>query len=187
MNKVIIISAPSGAGKTTIVRHLLTNDERIMFSVSATSREQRSYEKDGFDYYFLQPADFKSKIENMEFLEWEEVYNGTFYGTLKEEVERVFKLNKVVIFDVDVIGGLNLKHYFKNKALAIFINPPSINVLEQRLRLRSTETEEKLNERVNKAKEEMKFAPQFDLVIDNFELETAFKNTQSAVNAFLEG
>ncbi|MFN6083130.1 MAG: guanylate kinase, partial [Bacteroidota bacterium] len=151
MNKAIIFCAPSGSGKTTIVKHLLSIDERLAFSVSACTRKQRANEVHGRDYYFLTHDDFKQKITNNEFLEYEEVYGGNYYGTLKSEVERIWAQNRAVLFDVDVEGGLNIKKYFGNNALAVFVKPPDVDTLEKRLRERSTETEETLRIRIDKA------------------------------------
>ena len=149
--KLIIFSAPSGSGKTTIVKHLLRKIPGLNFSVSATSREPRAGESDGKDYYFLSEAAFRNKIRNNEFLEWEEVYPGIFYGTMKSEVERIRNEGKHVVFDVDVVGGLNIKKYYGDEALAVFIRPPSVEELRKRLQTRSTEPEEKINMRVTKA------------------------------------
>jgi guanylate kinase len=160
--KLIIFSAPSGAGKTTIVRHLLEKNLNLEFSVSATSRAPRPNETNGKDYYFLTEKEFKQKIENNEFLEWEEVYKGIYYGSLKSEVERIRNLGKNVIFDVDVVGGLNIKKFYGDEALAIFVQPPSVEELRKRLISRSTETEEKIQMRIAKAEHELSFAKQFD-------------------------
>ena len=183
--KLIIVSAPSGAGKTTIVRHLLSLPIAVAFSVSATSRSPRNGELDGKDYYFLSNDDFKEKVANNEFLEWEEVYPGTCYGTLKSEVDRIWNDGKSVIFDVDVIGGLNIKNIFGDKALAIFVQPPSVETLRQRLRGRSTETEEKINMRIAKAEYELEFANRFDVVLINDKLEVALSEAESLVRNFL--
>jgi len=162
--KCVIFSAPSGAGKTTIVHNLLAEELGLEFSISACSRSPRPNEKDGVDYYFLGQDEFKRRIQNNEFVEWEEVYTNNFYGTLKSEMERIWEQGKVVIFDVDVIGGLNLKKEFKEDALAIFVKPPSYEELEKRLRGRSTETEEKIKQRMDKAQNELMFADDFDVV-----------------------
>jgi len=185
-NKLIIVSAPSGAGKTTIVRHLLSLPLPLAFSVSATSRAPRTGEVNGRDYYFLSTEAFRQKIEAGEFLEWEEVYPGTYYGTLKSEVERIWNDGKSVVFDVDVVGGLNIKKAYGDKALAIFIQPPSVEVLRQRLRNRSTESEEKIATRIAKAEYELSFAPQFDLVLINNILEEALTEAERVVKNFLE-
>lgn len=183
--KIIIVSAPSGAGKTTTVKHLLQQNFGLEFSVSATSRQPRPGETNGKDYYFIPESEFRQKIENREFLEWEEVYEGNLYGTLKSEVIRILNLGKSVIFDVDVVGGLNIKKFYGNDALAIFITPPSVEELEKRLKKRSTETEEKINTRIAKAKKEMEFAGQFDVIIVNDVLSTALADAEKAVARFL--
>src|SRR3990170_568219 len=170
--KAIIFSAPSGSGKTTIVKHLLKRNSDLGFSISASTRDKRGRtEQNGKDYYFLTPADFKKKIDNNEFVEWEEVYEGNFYGTLKSEIDRIWKSGKNVIFDVDVKGGLNLKRYFGDKALAIFVKVPSIEVLKDRLHDRGTETEESLSRRLFKAEFEMGFSDKFDVVLENENLD----------------
>ena len=172
--KLIIFSAPSGAGKTTLVHYLLSKPElKLAFSVSATSRAKRPNETDGKDYYFLTAEAFKARIENGDFLEWEEVYTDQFYGTLHSEIDRIHAEGKHVMFDVDVVGGLNIKKQFGNDALAVFVKPPSIEELEKRLRNRSTESEESLQKRVGKAAQEMEYANQFDVVLVNDDLETA--------------
>lgn len=183
--KIIIVSAPSGAGKTTTVKHLLQQNLGLEFSVSATSRQPRPGEINGKDYHFIPESEFRQKIENREFLEWEEVYEGNLYGTLKSEVNRILNLGKSVIFDVDVVGGLNIKKFYGNDALAIFITPPSVEELEKRLKKRSTETEEKINTRIAKAKKEMEFAGQFDVIIVNDVLSTALADAEKAVARFL--
>jgi len=183
--KIIIVSAPSGAGKTTIVRHLLSLPIPLAFSVSATSRAPRSGEVDGLDYYFLLADTFRQKIEAKEFLEWEEVYPGTYYGTLKSEVERIWNEGKSVVFDVDVIGGLNIKKIYGDKALAIFVQPPSVEVLRQRLCNRSTESEDKIATRIAKAEYELSFAPQFDVVLINDKLQAAVAEAGCLVEEFL--
>lgn len=184
--KLIIFSAPSGAGKTTIVRHLLKVFPQLEFSVSASSRPMRHYETHGVDYYFLSVEEFKQKIYNEEFIEWEEVYKDTFYGTLKIEVERIWKKGMHVIFDVDVVGGLHLKNQFKDKALAIFVMPPSIQHLEMRLKSRETETPESIARRIGKAENELKTADLFDKIILNDSLEHAFSEAEKDVAEFLE-
>lgn len=183
--KAIIFSAPSGAGKTTIVRHLLSVFDCLAFSVSATSREKRSYEVDGQDYHFLSACEFRKKIDDNAFVEWEEVYPDHFYGTLKSEIESKWAQGKTVVFDVDVIGGLNLKKYFGDNGLAVFVDPTSIEELEKRLKGRKSETEEKINMRISKAKKEMAFANQFDLILKNDTLELAKQNAEQAVKDFL--
>lgn len=183
--KCIIFSAPSGAGKTTIVHHLLTKFPNLAFSVSACSREARPNEKDGIDYYFLGIEGFKQKIEADAFVEWEEVYTNNFYGTLKSELEKIWAEGKTVLFDVDVVGGLNLKRILKDDALAVFVQAPSIEVLEERLRYRSTETEEKIQMRVAKAKQELEFAKDFDAILVNIDLKDAFDEAEALVNGFI--
>jgi guanylate kinase len=183
--KLIIFSAPSGAGKTTIVRHLLDRKLNLEFSVSATSRAPRPNETNGKDYYFLTEKEFKRKIENNEFLEWEEVYNGVYYGSLKSEVERIRNLGKNVIFDVDVVGGLNIKKFYDDEALAIFVQPPSVEELRKRLISRSTETEEKIQMRIAKAEHELSFAKQFDKLVTNNDLEQACREAEELIREFL--
>ena len=165
--KCVIFSAPSGAGKTTIVHHLLNQNIGLEFSVSACSRDPRPNEVDGKDYHFLGVDGFKNNIEAGAFVEWEEVYTNNFYGTLKSEIERIWSHGKAVIFDVDVIGGLNIKRIFGEQAIAIFVQPPSYDELESRLRGRSTETEEKIQQRMAKAKNELGFAKDFDCILVN--------------------
>lgn len=183
--KCVIFSAPSGAGKTTIVRHLLNKDPRLAFSVSACSREPRGNEQDGKDYHFLGLEGFRQKIEEEAFVEWEEVYTNNYYGTLKSEIERIWAAGKTVIFDVDVVGGLNLKKQFGAQALAIFVQPPSIEELENRLRSRSTETEEKILQRMSKAKQELAHAVGFDVMLHNIHLDQACAEAEVLVNQFL--
>lgn len=183
--KALIFSAPSGSGKTTIVKHLLKNNPDLGFSISASTRDKRGRtEQDGKDYYFLTPEDFKKKIDGDEFIEWEEVYAGNFYGTLKTEIERIWQEGRNVIFDVDVKGGINLKKYFGNKALAVFVKVPSIEVLKERLKERGTETEESLSRRIFKAKFEMTFQDKFDVVLVNEELDKSLQEAQRLYNAF---
>lgn len=183
--KCVIFSAPSGAGKTTIVQHLLKQNLGLEFSISACSRKPRSTETRGKDYYYFSIEEFKQKIQNGEFVEWEEVYQNMFYGTLKSEVERIWTNGNAVIFDVDVIGGLNLKKQFQNQALAVFVNPPSVEALEERLRFRSTESEEKLQVRLGKARQEMGKAKDFDYILNNFDLEKACDEAEKVVKDFL--
>jgi guanylate kinase len=183
--KALIFSAPSGSGKTTIVKHLLENNTDLGFSISASTRDRRGRtEKDGKDYYFLSPEEFKKKIDNNEFIEWEEVYAGNFYGTLKAEIERIWNEGRNVIFDVDVKGGINLKKYFGDRALAIFVKVPSIEILKDRLTERGTETEESLSRRLFKAKFEMSFADKFDVVLLNENLDTSLKEAQKLYDQF---
>ena len=184
--KLVIFSAPSGAGKTTIVRHLLTERNDLKFSVSATSRAPRAGETNGKDYYFISVEEFRKKIDNNEFLEWEEVYPGTYYGSLKSEVEENISNGWNVIFDVDVVGGLNIKNHFGKEALSIFVQPPSLSVLEQRLRFRSTETEEKIRTRLEKAATELSFAAHFDVIIINDRLDHALNEARKIVSGFLD-
>ena len=184
--KSIIFSAPSGAGKTTIVHHLLSKDFGLEFSIYACSRAPRSHEVDGKDYYFLDVETFKKKIEEDAFVEWEEVYSDNFYGTLKSEMQRIWSKGKTVIFDVDVVGGLNLKKEFKDDAMAIFVQPPSFEELENRLRGRSTETEDKIRQRMEKAAKELAFAEEFDHVLVNDNLLEAFKKAEELVKDFLK-
>ena len=184
--KAIIFSAPSGAGKTTIVRHLMgLHDLRLSFSVSATTRQMRDYEVDGKDYYFITPEEFLSRAKKGEFIEWEEVYTNQYYGTLYSEVERIWNNGGHVIFDLDVVGGLNIKKILGDKALSIFVKAPSVAVLEDRLRKRSTESPEKIEQRVSKAHQEMAFEPRFDRVIVNDELEKALQEAEVCVRHFL--
>ncbi len=184
--KLIIFSAPSGAGKTTIVKHLLQQNLGLEFSISATSRGMRHTETNGKDYYFLTSDEFRKKIENDEFLEWEEVYSGTFYGTLKSEVERIRNNGKHVIFDVDVVGGCNIKKYYGDEALAIFVQPPSVEELRNRLVCRSTDAPEVIEKRVAKAEYELTFADKFDVILVNNELETACKKAEQLVLEFIK-
>ena len=185
--KLIVFSAPSGSGKTTIVRHLLKQEPfNLAFSVSATSRDPRGFEKDGEDYYFISLREFKDNIKADAFLEWEEVYRDNFYGTLKSEIERIWKLKKHVIFDIDVVGGLRIKNKYPKETLAVFVKPPSVDELKIRLKKRSTESEDKINMRIAKASVELATAPQFDKIIKNYELETALKEADHLVRNFLE-
>ena len=184
--KAIIFSAPSGAGKTTIVHYLLGKFPNLSFSISATSREQRGSEINGTDYYFLEPEDFKTKIKNEELLEWEEVYPDQFYGTLKQEIERIWANEKCAIFDVDVVGGLNLKKQLGANALAVFVQPPNSIELEKRLRMRGTESDEKINMRLQKADNELAYANKFDKILINKNLGEAFFNAENLVKRFLQ-
>lgn len=183
--KLIIFSAPSGSGKTTIVKQLLARMPELAFSVSACTREQRQGEVHGRDYYFLSVEDFIKKIENDEFVEWEMVYEGRYYGTLRSEIERIWAQGKHVIFDVDVEGGLNLKERFGALALSVFVMVPSVEVLESRLRGRGSETDETLMMRLTKAVEELNYALDFDLIIRNEDLETAVNEAEKMVKQFL--
>jgi len=184
--KLIIFSAPSGSGKTTIVKHLLATNSNLGFSISACTRDKRGRtEEHGKDYYFLTPEEFKKKIDNDEFVEWEQVYPGAFYGTLKSEIERVWQTGKHVVFDVDVKGGLNIKKFYGERALAIFVKCPSMEVLEQRLRARETDTEESISNRLFKVKFEMSFEDKFDVILVNNELSEALDKAQKLVDDFI--
>ncbi len=184
--KLLVFSAPSGSGKTTIVKHLLGLDYlNLEFSVSATSRESRGDEVEGKDYYFLSLREFKDKIKNEDFLEWEEVYRDCFYGTLKSEVERIWAKGKHVIFDIDVVGGLRIKKKFPEETLAVFVKPPSVDELKIRLKKRKTESEDKINMRIAKASVELATAPQFDMIIKNHNLEVALKEAEGLVAEFV--
>ena len=184
--KLIIVCAPSGAGKTTIVRHILENIPSIEFSVSATNRKQRPNEINGHDYYFIETDDFTTKIAQGEFLEWEEVYPGTFYGTLKEEIHRIWNRGNNVIFDVDVIGGLNIRKILGSNCVALFIRPPDLDALRTRLLNRKSETLESMKTRLEKATYEMQFESSFDASVINAELEQAVKESYEHVHFFLE-
>ncbi|MBL7909638.1 MAG: guanylate kinase [Bacteroidia bacterium] len=185
--KLIIFSAPSGSGKTTLVRHILkTFPDHIEFSISATSRPKRGVEENGKDYHYLSQEEFKQKVSNNEFLEWEEVYAGTHYGTLRSEVERIWAKGKAVIFDIDVEGGLNLKNQFKQDSLAVFVMPPSIKILEERLHSRSTDSKESIARRVEKAEKELKTAELFDVFILNENLAEACAKAEELVKEFLQ-
>ncbi len=184
--KAIIFSAPSGAGKTTIVKHLLQLDLGLEFSISACSRPPRKQELDGRDYYFMSVEDFRKHITQDDFLEWEEVYRDHYYGTLKTELYRIWRKQRHVVFDVDVVGGLNLKNYFGRNALAIFVQPPSMQELEKRLRDRSTDTDDKIRNRMEKAGDEMKSAGQFDVVLVNDNLEDTLLRGEKMVRDFLD-
>jgi guanylate kinase len=185
---LIVFSAPSGSGKTTIVQHLLKHkDLNLEFSVSATSREPRSHEVHGKDYYFMSLKEFKSHIKNDDFLEWEEVYRDNFYGTLKTEVQRIWNLGKNVIFDIDVVGGLRIKKKYPDKTLAVFVKPPSVDELKIRLKKRKTESDERINMRVAKASIEMATAPQFDQTLINNDLDIALTEAHQLVKDFVDG
>jgi guanylate kinase len=183
--KAIIVSAPSGAGKTTLVKNLMAAIPRLEFSVSACSRPKRENESDGKDYYFISVETFLQKVENDEFVEWQQVYPGSYYGTLKMELDRIWKEGKVPIFDVDVVGGRNLKKFFGETALSVFIRPPSIDVLESRLRNRGTETDESLQKRLGKAAEELTFADFFDRIVVNDTIGKSSDEAIRLVNEFL--
>jgi guanylate kinase len=184
--RLIIFSAPSGAGKTTIVHRLLKSGLPLEFSVSACTREPREGEINGKDYFFISLKSFKEKIKKKDFVEWEEVYAGHFYGTLKSEIERIWKQNKSVVFDVDVAGGLNLKKQFGKKALAVFVRPPSLEILEQRLRKRGTDSGSEISIRLKKARKEMTLADKFDVILVNDDLERVVKEATEIVSGFLE-
>lgn len=183
--KVIIVSAPSGAGKTSIVKHLLQAVPGLNFSVSATTRAKRDYEAHGKDYYFFTPDEFKARLAKDEFLEWQEVYANQYYGTLKSEVERIWNEGHTVIFDVDVLGGLNIKKYFGKQALSVFVQPPTLEELRNRLLNRGTETEDSLKKRLDKAEYEISFANQFDKIVLNDDLATAQQEMIDLVQHFL--
>lgn len=183
--KLIIFSAPSGAGKTTIVKHLLKKFPQLSFSISATTRELRGDETNNKDYYFISKEDFLHKVAHQEFVEFEEVYSGTFYGTLRSEIQRIWDAGKHVIFDIDVEGGLRLKRKYEEDALAIFVQPPSLEVLKERLTGRGTDSLEKLQERFIKAEKELQYADKFDIVLKNFDLEVACAEAEKLVGDFI--
>ncbi len=185
MGKLIVISAPSGAGKTSIVHFLLGKTDALSFSVSACSRARRDNETDGIDYHFLTVDEFQKEIKEDSFLEWEEVYKNQYYGTLKSEVERIWKEGKTVIFDVDVVGGINIKKQYQKECLSIFIMPPSLAVLEERLQKRGSESKESLQKRVAKAKEEIAKRMEFDQVILNDDFEVACMETMEVIQKFI--
>lgn len=184
-SKMILITAPSGAGKTTIVRHLLSVFDFLAFSVSATTRNRRPHEQDGIDYYFKSPQEFKSLIQEDAFAEYEEVYKDQFYGTLKSEVDRLWGLKRRIVFDIDVQGATNLKKLYKENALGIFIAPPSLDILEDRLRSRKTETEKQLETRLTRVRKEMEYQDTFDAVLVNDDLNTALKEAEHKVLSFI--
>ncbi|MDD2477075.1 MAG: guanylate kinase [Dysgonamonadaceae bacterium] len=184
MGKLIIISAPSGTGKSTIVRYLLEKDLKLQFSISATSRLPRGEEKHGVEYYFLTPSEFRERIKKEDFLEYEEVYEDNFYGTLKSEVDRILANGKNVVFDVDCVGGLAIKKIYSNRALAIFIMPPSVEELRNRLEKRGTDTPEVIQNRLDKATHEMTFASQFDVVVMNDDFDKAKRKTVKLIREF---
>ncbi len=184
-NKVVIFSAPSGSGKSTIVNHILPLHPELEFSISATSRSPRGQEIDGKEYYFIDTDDFRKKIQNDEFVEFEEVYSGRFYGTLKSEVERIWAKGHAIVFDVDVKGGVNLKKYFGKQALSVFIQAPSIVALRERLIGRATDSMEEIQKRVAKAEEEMTYSDKFDYVLINDDLQKAFHEIEQVVDDFL--
>jgi guanylate kinase len=184
--KLIIFSAPSGAGKTTIVHHLLTKIPELEFSISATTRKSRGDEQDGKDYYFITKQEFLHRIAKKQFVEFEEVYTGTFYGTLRTEIDRIWQKGKTVIFDIDVEGGLHLKRKYDGQALAIFVQPPSLDVLIERLTARGTDSIDKLKERFIKAEKELNYAPEFDIILKNHDLQTACDEAEMLVKNFLK-
>ena len=183
--KLIIFSAPSGSGKTTIVKELLKIFPQFEFSISATSRQPRGQEQNGVDYFFLTQEEFREKVAQDAFVEWEEVYNGTCYGTLKSEMQRIWAKGNVIIFDVDVIGGINLKRIFGENACSIFIQAPSIEALRERLIGRGTDSMETIEKRIAKAEFELSKAPEFDHIVVNDDLATAVENTKQIINSFL--
>jgi guanylate kinase len=183
--KLIIFSAPSGAGKTTIVKHLLKKFPSLSFSISATTRESRGDEMHEKDYYFISKEAFLHKVAHQEFVEFEEVYNGTFYGTLRSEIQRIWNEGKHVIFDIDVEGGLRLKRKYEENALAIFVQPPSLEVLKERLTGRGTDSEAKLRERFVKAEKELEYADKFDVVLKNYDLDTACAEAEQLISDFI--
>ena len=184
--KAIIFSAPSGAGKTTVVKHILKEIKNLSFSISACSRKKRKNEINGKDYHFLELNEFKNKIKAEEFIEWEEVYENNFYGTLKSEIIKIWKQNKHVIFDVDVIGGISLKKHFGDNAISIFIEPPTIEVLEERLKSRNTDSKEAINTRINKAIEELNYKKYFDYCIVNDDLNKTLHSAEKIIVEFLK-
>ena len=186
MRKMIIFTAPSGAGKTTIVSHLLKTYDQLAFSVSATTRKPRSHEIDKKDYYFLSKEEFRERIDAGEFIEWEEVYEDQYYGTLRSEIERLWDLNKCVVFDIEVKGAMNIKKYFAKETLAVFVKPPSVESLLNRLKLRQTETPESLRKRIRRAKEELTYENNFDKILVNDVLEVALKEAEYLVEDYLE-
>lgn len=186
MGKLVIFSAPSGSGKTTIVRELLQRFPQFEFSISATSRQPRGKEQHGIDYYFLSTDEFRQRVVRDEFVEWEEVYAGTCYGTLKSEVERIWAKGNVIVFDVDVMGGINLKRLFGEDACSIFIMPPSIEELERRLRGRGTDSEEVIQKRIGKAEFELSKSPEFDYTVVNDVLADAVNEATDIINNFLK-
>jgi guanylate kinase len=183
--RLFIFSAPSGSGKSTIVQHLIHQDLGLAFSISATSREPRADEQNGREYYFVSPEEFRLKINRGEFIEWEEVYPGKYYGTLRTEVERIWEAGRHAIFDIDVMGGLNLKKQYGQRACAIFVKLPAMEELENRLRTRGTESEESIRERITKAKHELHYASRFDHILVNNQLDIALKEAEILVKNFL--
>lgn len=186
MSKLIIFSAPSGAGKSTIVRHMLARDLNMQFSISATNRLPRGEEKNGVEYFFLSSQEFKDRIANGDFLEYEEVYPGKFYGTLKSEVDRILAEGKNVVFDIDCVGGLNVKKIYGDRALSIFVMPPSVQTLRERLEKRGTDAPQVIEKRLAKAEYEMSFASQFDLVVMNDDFDRAKEDVYNAIKEFIK-
>lgn len=183
--KVVIFSAPSGAGKSTIINHLLKEFPQLEFSISATSRAPRGAEQDGREYYFLSQDEFERRIRADEFVEYEEVYAGSYYGTLRSEIDRIWGEGHIVTFDLDVVGGVNMKRIFGDRALSVFIEPPSVEELRRRLEGRATDTPEAIERRVAKAERELAYAPQFDRIIRNDDLQTALEEAREAVGTFI--
>lgn len=184
--KLLLFCGPSGSGKTTIVHHLLNSDPRLKFSVSATTRPKRANETDGKDYFFISVEEFEKRIANDEFVEWEQVYEGRYYGTLKKEIESIWNEAKIPVFDVDVEGGLKIKSIYGEKLLAVFVRPPSVDELHKRLHARNSETAESFRARIEKAEHELTYAFRFDRIIVNDQLEFALKEAALLVNDFLE-
>ena len=185
-NKLIVFSAPSGAGKTTLVKYILKTFSKIQFSISATSRKARGEERDGKDYYFLSDQEFKARIKNDEFIEYEEVYGGNYYGTLKSEVDRIWKDKKIAIFDIDVVGGANIKGMFPDETLSIFVMPPSIEILRERLIERGDVSKEEIDVRIKKAESELDYASKFDNIIINNDLEESKKIALTLIKEFID-
>ena len=185
-NKLIVFSAPSGAGKTTLVKYILKSFSEIQFSISATSRKARGEERDGKDYYFLSNQEFKARIKNDEFIEYEEVYGGNYYGTLKSEVDRIWKDKKIAIFDIDVVGGANIKGMFPDETLSIFVMPPSIEILRGRLIERGDVSKEEIDVRIKKAESELDYASKFDNIIINNDLEESKKIALTLIKEFID-
>ena len=185
-NRLIVFSAPSGAGKTTLVKYILSKFNEIEFSISATSRKPRGNEKNGLDYYFLSDLEFKKRINNKEFVEHEEVYGGFFYGTLKSELKRIWEKNKIVIFDIDVVGGVNIKEMFHKETLSIFVMPPSLEILEKRLIDRGDISKDQIMTRIKKAENELDYASKFDNIIINSDLDKSKKIAFSLIKEFIE-
>ncbi|MEO0777309.1 MAG: guanylate kinase [Bacteroidota bacterium] len=186
MSKLVIFTAPSGAGKTTIVRHLLDQYDQLAFSVSVTTRQRRPHETDGADYYFLTREDFEARVAAGEFLEWEEVYEGQYYGTLRSEIDRLWELGKCIIFDIEVKGATNIKNTYPDQSLAVFVKPPSPTVLFERLRARQTETEASLQKRIRRASEELTYENSFDAVLLNDVLEDTLRNAEQLIETYLQ-